>query len=392
MQPQEKGFTGTYFNGTSSHGHPAEVWLAPNELLLRVQMPDGSETPIRWAVTDIAPDVLDDPNHVALKYGKYPHQLVQVKDQPAFFEAVLEAYPQANLKKPQFHFVLNRGWRQIAIGTFVVMGIALAGYFLVGPEVAEWAAVRMPDEMDASLGEKAYTDMVAPLRKDSARTVAINEFFKTLKDVKQQNIQIDVIDDDEMVNAFALPGGHIVVYSGILRKMQGPEELAALLAHEYAHVEKRHTMRMLLRSTANFVFISIVFSDMNAVSTVLIENMHSLRTLSYNRALETEADARGLEILQANRIDPDGMVRLFQRLKDEHEGSEPPAILSTHPALEDRQAYVKDVIAKEGADIGYSETLKTIWTEKIVYTDSPTKQIKPDTGADNPAADSSGAE
>ncbi len=388
MQPQEKGFSGTYFNGTSSQGHPAEVWLAPGELLLRVQMPDGSETPIRWAVTDIAPEVLDDPNHVALKYGKYPHQLVQVKDQPAFYDAVLEAYPEASLKKPQFHFVLNRGWRQIAIGTFVVMGIALAGYFLVVPEVAEWAAVRMPDEMDASLGEKAYSEMVAPMPKDSLRTVAINEFFRSLKDVKQQNIKIDVIQDDKMVNAFALPGGHIVVYSGILSKMQGPDELAALLAHEYAHVEKRHTMRMLLRSTANFVFISIVFSDMNAVSTVLLENMHSLRSLSYNRGLEQEADQRGLEILQANRIDPDGMVRLFQRLKDEHAGSEPPAILSTHPALEDRQAYVQGVIAKDGVDKGFNERLNDLWAT-LKYEPTAKDDPKDDTGT---KTDSTGAE
>jgi predicted Zn-dependent protease len=111
-----------------------------------------------------------------------------------------------------------------------------------------------------------------------------------------------------------MPGGDIVVFSGIVKGMEHPEQLAALLAHEATHVHERHSTRMMVRQMAGYLFLSLLIGDVNAVVGVLAENADNLRNMSYSRNLETDADARGIERLRAAGVDPQGMVKLLELL------------------------------------------------------------------------------
>ena len=130
-----------------------------------------------------------------------------------------------------------------------------------------------------------------------------------------------------------------MVFSGIVNGMEHHEQLAALLAHEATHVDERHSMRMMVRQMAGYLFLSMLLGDVNAVVAVLVENADNIRNMSYSRNLETDADQHGMERMAAAGVDPQGMVQLLELL--EAETDEVPgalSFLSSHPLTEDRIA------------------------------------------------------
>jgi predicted Zn-dependent protease len=212
------------------------------------------------------------------------------------------------------------------------------GYFIVLPLLADSIANHFPVEYEISMGEDIYNKIIAESNIDSAKTESINHFFKNLTIESNYPIKITVVKDS-VVNAFALPGGGIVVYDAILKNMQSPEELAALLSHEFSHVELKHATRNVFRSIAGYLFISVLFSDISGIASVVVENANQLRNLSYSRELEHEADENGLLILQKNNLSTDGMIALFLELKKQN-SIDVNEWISTHPDLDNRIDFV----------------------------------------------------
>jgi predicted Zn-dependent protease len=142
---------------------------------------------------------------------------------------------------------------------------------------------------------------------------------------------------DSSVNAFAAPGGFIVVTSGLLRAVRTPEELAGVLAHEIQHVTRRHSTRAIIREMPLRFMLSAVFGGSGLESAASVAG--SLGALSYRRADEVEADVGGLKLLQAAQIDPAGMIAFLRTLETRHR-STPRLVsyLSSHPRTADRVA------------------------------------------------------
>jgi predicted Zn-dependent protease len=186
------------------------------------------------------------------------------------------------------------------------------------------------------MGEKLYQAFIETEKIDTHKTKLVREFATSLALSKTYNIDITVLKDKE-VNAFALPGGKVVVYSGIVKSLQSADELAALLAHEVSHINKRHSLKSLLRSSAIAILISVALNDASGVASVLVENAETLRSLGYSRSLEREADYAGMQVLVDNKINPIAMRNLMLRLQEEY-GKAPDMIsfISTHPATSER--------------------------------------------------------
>ena len=180
---------------------------------------------------------------------------------------------------------------------------------------------------------------------DTAGTRQLQAFADHLELSKQYPIRLTLVKS-KIVNAYALPGGQIVVYSGILEKIKTPEALVALLAHESTHVTERHSLRSMLRSAANGIIISVLFSDASGISGALVSNAETLNGLHYSRSLETEADEKGMELMLKNGVNVDGMRQLMIEL--EAEGDIPASIsfLSSHPLTKERiknaERYIKE--------------------------------------------------
>ncbi|HZI00287.1 MAG TPA: M48 family metallopeptidase [Flavisolibacter sp.] len=190
------------------------------------------------------------------------------------------------------------------------------------------------------IGDKLHEAMMKEARligndSDTIGSKLLQDFADNLQLSNTYRLRFTLMDND-LVNAYALPGGNIVVYKGILRKIKSPEELTALLSHESSHINQRHSLKSLLRSGANSILISIVFGDATGISGALAGNADALNGLRYSRSLEREADSKGIELMLANKIPVTGMVDLMRTLKKEENFPSELSFLSTHPMTSER--------------------------------------------------------
>jgi predicted Zn-dependent protease len=245
----------------------------------------------------------------------------------------------------------------LGILTALVIGI----YLLLteaAPRIAlAFVSVRQEEKMgQAFLGSVVSTEEI-----DSNASRLAQDFANHLRLSKTYTIKVYVVRKKE-VNAFALPGGIVVINSGIINKMNSYEELAALLGHEVTHINDRHSLRSLLRQLSFTAFISLISGDAG-ISGAVISNAAFLQSLSYSRSLEASADHKGMEILVNNGINPAGMTKLMERLQAEGHGI-PVGFLSSHPLTTTRIADANAFI-KQHNGITYTPhpDLESLWTQ-----------------------------
>ncbi|WP_457572125.1 beta-barrel assembly-enhancing protease [Desulfovulcanus sp.] len=168
-------------------------------------------------------------------------------------------------------------------------------------------------------------------------------------------ISIDVVNNNNM-NAFATVAGYVVVFSGMIFGVDDESELAAVLAHELAHISQRHVAKNLERSQliglgALLGVLAGVFVGSKAASDALIVgSLAGAKSafLKYSRDDEREADQVGLNFLMAAGFNPQGMVSAFEKIRKKKwlSGSNIPSYLSTHPGIEERIGYLQERIKR----------------------------------------------
>jgi predicted Zn-dependent protease len=199
--------------------------------------------------------------------------------------------------------------------------------------LVEIAVSRIPVEWEQKLGESAYRDFLAhqDVVKEGPGVAAVEEITHRLTEQIQNNpytFHVTVVRSD-VINAFALPGGYVVVFTGLMKKAESGEEVAGVLSHELNHVLQRHGLERIVKSVGLLTVVAIVFGNQQGLIGMMKQLGVELLTLKFGREQETEADLKGLELLQRAKIDPSGMIRFFERLSEKDEGRM--EWLSTHP-------------------------------------------------------------
>lgn len=150
-----------------------------------------------------------------------------------------------------------------------------------------------------------------------------------------------VVDDDATVNAFAIPGGHVYVYTGLLLAAENEAELMAVLSHEVAHVTQRHVAE---RFAATFGLQQAAAwalgDDAGTIAQLAAEIAATGVLLTYSRSAETEADRIGFRYLVRTDYDPQGFIWFFSKL----DGSGVPEFLSSHPNPDNRVDAIQALI------------------------------------------------
>jgi predicted Zn-dependent protease len=163
--------------------------------------------------------------------------------------------------------------------------------------------------------------------------------------------QFRVVDSD-VVNAFAVPGGHVYVNRGLIERAANMSELAGVLAHEISHVEERHTAQQLERVQNTNLGLSLAYILMgrspSSLENAAINVGGGLVLAGYSRSAEDEADRRAVPMLVAAGIHPGGLATFFEKLL--RDGKRSPSSVemwfSTHPTPADRVEKTRARIAR----------------------------------------------
>ncbi len=156
--------------------------------------------------------------------------------------------------------------------------------------------------------------------------------------------KVAIIEKD-VINAFAVPGGYIYVYTGIVNKANNEAELAGVLAHEMAHITKHHYRDAVMKQAGLSILMDALLGENASQLSQAVASMFStLSQLKVSRENEDDADATGTRYLGDSRRNPTGIATLFSRMP-----SSGIDWLSTHPASTDRVGAVNKLVGSEGA-------------------------------------------
>ncbi len=236
--------------------------------------------------------------------------------------------------------------RRLKITLWFFAGFALTAAMvslLLGLMVRSLVA-RIPPEWEQELGDTLIQELkqeetfVEDAKLKAKLDRAVTPLVAALPRSKiQYNFYIL---QDPVPNALAVPGGHVLVNTGLLDLAERPEEIAGAVAHEIAHVTQKHGFREIISSAGPFLICSVFLGGGGGLQGVLGDSADLLLRQSYSQKFELEADDVGWQYLVAARIDPRGMTDLLKKLEiEEHKqtGAEVEiAALSSHPATEKR--------------------------------------------------------
>jgi predicted Zn-dependent protease len=152
-------------------------------------------------------------------------------------------------------------------------------------------------------------------------------------------VRVDVVRRKQ-ANAFALPGGHVYVFEGLLAKSETPDELAGVIAHEMGHVVHRDGTRAVLQSAGLSFLFGMMLGDFVGGGAVVIAAKTVLSS-SYSRHAEAKADDYSVALMQKIEADPKALAAILSRIaSDKDEGFE---LLRDHPETKDRIAAINKV-------------------------------------------------
>lgn len=341
-----------YYSGIKPIPLHAEVFLESAELRICFSK-EGIRQEANWDLNGIQPDVADPANKFILRYGnKHPYEYLEFEDNNALDE-LRQRYPFKKWQQQAGVFAKNP---LLIAGSFATGFIALCllAYFIMLPRFSDMLSATVPVSWETQLGDNISGGMISSGNEDVAKSKLLDSFFLVLDVPTKYPIRFHFINDS-VINAFAMPGGNIVIYKGLFDKINSYESLAGLMGHEFAHVEYKHSLKTIFRSLSSFILLSALFGDLTGLAGIIVENANSIQNLSYSREFETEADAHAVNLLVERKISLKGMLDLFSIFKgEEKEGQAMPKFLNTHPVTQDRIDFVKsEMNAKEKEIVHY---------------------------------------
>ena len=244
----------------------------------------------------------------------------------------------------------RKKWAAVVLLSIMgAVGVTTGLYFWGIPALASFLTPHIPVALEEQLGQ-SVVDSLAPAEKRCPDPVRGQKLEKILGMLSASappspySFRVMVVNHP-VVNAFAAPGGTIVIFQGLLERTRTPEELAGVLAHEMQHILRRHATRALLQQLSIKLILAAATGDATGLAYGL-EGASALGMLRYNRQNEEEADREAVRMLMTSGIDPQGLITFFETIQRENEKSlKLPSYLSTHPELKDRLSRLKALTA-----------------------------------------------
>ena len=331
-----------WFDGRSARARPVEAWV--DGLTLRFSDQSVPLSGLTWPERQ-----RHGQRQILLPGGG----LLSFADPAAF-----DAWARACGRRDSLVVRWQQSWR-LALLSLVLLGAGLAvGYVWALPWAVDTAVAKLPAAAERTLGERLLDGLdrewLKPSRLGEAEQRAWRQRWATMLalaavahgPVVPERFEIHFRDGGKSLgpNAFALPGGDIVITDALLELLADePDAVMTVLAHELGHVQHRHGLRLLLRAGAVGVVTSVIVGDF---SSLLAAAPAVLAGNAYSRDNEREADVYGRALARAGGVDTSRMTVFFERLAKKRKtgvDNNPLAIaISTHPADEERVRFFSE--------------------------------------------------
>lgn len=346
------GLHSSYFDGDRPVPHTVTLMVDSIAGVLEIGLPASDAAGVRWPLDDIR--LLEDTagrEGVVLRWTGDPLARLHLAD-----PTVLRHMPHLSRRAPP----KGRG-RLGAWALAAVAGVALQIGVLV-PLLADRLATFVPPAGERALGEATFEQIrqalagtgLPPLTTcDNEDGLAALEAMLVALGVERGTddaIKVFVLDH-EMVNAFALPGGYVVFFRGMIDAALSPNEIAAVMAHEVGHVENRDPTRHALRSAGSIGILGLLLGDFAGGAAVLFLT-EQLISANYAQGAESGADEFAFTALEAADVSPAALGDMFERLRDKYGDTE--GVVShfvSHPTLTSRITRAREV-ARDGVEYG----------------------------------------
>ncbi|MCB1173570.1 MAG: M48 family metalloprotease [Leptospiraceae bacterium] len=243
----------------------------------------------------------------------------------------------------------------------VVLVIAVISWYLgtrneVNPVTGEEQRVALSVEQEIALGLQARPEMVKEfggMEKDQAEQERVDRIgAKIVRQSKASQspykFEFHVLEDDNVINAFALPGGQVFITDALLDKLSSDDEVAGVLAHEISHVVARHGARQMARekltdglSQAAVIAAYDPSDPSTETQAKIAQAIAALVGMKYSRGQELESDRLGVCFMMAAGYNSEGLIEVMRILDAASKGQRPPEFMSTHPGGDSRIEEIK---------------------------------------------------
>jgi Zn-dependent protease with chaperone function len=332
-------FKGTYFDGTNSTAHEVTASVQGNLLSIRGESVHFDHEIDKCTIEPALGSTL---RTVHTPGGGR----LDTKDSRAFKS--LESEKIGTLGFRLVH-LLESQWKAALASTLVAVLAVLAGAVWGIPYLSEKAAFSLPKPLLESLGKGALESVDRHFFKPSELDSWEQERIHTM--VAEFSEETGAPYPKALVlrqspfgpNAFALPGDTVVLTDEFVKFVESDDEILGVVAHELAHLERRHAVRTLLQGTGVFVLVSVLVGDLASVTSVAGTLPAILLESKYSRGFEKEADTMASKWMNDVGLGVEPMIAFLTRVKEKKEGFEGPEFLSTHPAMDKRIKHLRSL-------------------------------------------------
>lgn len=327
-----------YFDGKSARASRVQVSLSGDSLIL-----EGEGVNRRDPLDSLH---VSEPMGAAPRFIKFSDGAhCEVHD-----HASLAALLKAGGHRDGLVVQLQNRWRWALAAMVITLAFIAAGYRWGLPAISEWIAFKLPEKTLSQMGRStlAFLDegifspsVLPPTRQQTLRTT-----FEALEVPDGTKSEHEILFRNGRAigaNALALPDGTIVVTDQLVKLAKNDQEIIAVLAHELGHLNRRHSLRMLIQSSIVAFAVAWYLGDVSNVAAGLPTLLLQAR---YSRDHEREADAYAANMLKANGISPGRLADILGRMEQAHTGKAEEEgakhsdslgdYMSSHPATRER--------------------------------------------------------
>lgn len=322
---------GKYYDGEFPVAHPSLLVFGGSEVAMTV---GDSTSTYALRTLSVSPRVGGADRFIILPGGGQ----CQCEDHP-----VLDHVPQEIRSEGTVAWLEARV--SVAVSSVaIIVCMLLFGYYYGLPAAAESVVNRIPVETEITLGNNILTwleknEWFKTSHVDQGHRRSITKKFNNLYKGLPMAPYIKLeFRNSEIVgpNAFALPGGTIVITDQMVEEAESDDEMLAILAHETGHVEMRHSMRNLLQSSFIALAAATITADAASLSAAVAGIPAALAQTKYSRNFETEADDFAFELLKRHDISTEAFANIMERLDKDSKPMQKLSYLSTHPITSER--------------------------------------------------------